>query len=262
MGKQEALHAAKFVVMPGRLPQGRAPELINDPEKLQQGPWGICGMAAVGYALLCHKPERFVELVKEAVWGQSEKYRTRLFRLYDAKREYSAVNMLDFFVSRFMGILMEDTAPALFTQEKQFTVTLGQQMNGASPDGIMLSQGDLALDKEGILWMVNHVAAATHVQVLESGPLGAGEIAMSAANIRAQMAGAGRFTIAAQMEHDAPKPYRFNHWVVIESITELPAGGRFDVDFWSRGSKVAAHYGFTLAELQESFPFLITGTIA
>lgn len=69
MPRKEYYEKAKssLVKLPNFKHQARALELLNDPSDLSQTDFGICGMAAICYTLLVHRPDVFVDLANDIV---------------------------------------------------------------------------------------------------------------------------------------------------------------------------------------------------
>ncbi|HEY9601490.1 MAG TPA: hypothetical protein V6C85_07770 [Allocoleopsis sp.] len=122
----------------------RAEALINDPAQLNQGSYGICGMAAIVYFLLHYDLDKFITLLKsifdgedfnsikvgmKQIDGKDSDYSVLLYgreqKQIERKKKaegkfYNPQLDFDFIISRSLGKLLKINNKPLYEQQKRF----------------------------------------------------------------------------------------------------------------------------------------------
>ena len=145
----------------------RAIELINNPTFLQQGDFGICGMASAMYVMLIHNPNVFVDLLY-AIFNDSpfigfKEQEVKGKLLYEREEEFNnkaAVNSyvnagtkLDFVISRTLGRFLLMASSVEYKEQIDFMA----QIVGKDKVGDFEKQGDLALTEKGLMLILADV---------------------------------------------------------------------------------------------------------
>jgi hypothetical protein len=117
----------KQVRLPTNDLRNRAAVIFESPDQLNQDAFGICGMAAVVYVMLRTDPTAVVDLLGDLFGKGRQDLATmtdgdppamnQLARYYRSSNPRDRQYQLDFFVCRYLGVLMERHAPEMF--EKQ-----------------------------------------------------------------------------------------------------------------------------------------------
>lgn len=163
--------------------KNRALELLNDPDALNQGSYGTCGMAAAVRALLIEEPLKFVRLL-DAIFRRSafngtvipEKLGTGKSVLLHQRQKmiqnkvqvspnYDADYDLDFICSRSLAKILKMKDQTLYDRLKVLGESFVANFNvKGTPADIARDKGDLALDAQALRFLMSDVLQVSDVR--------------------------------------------------------------------------------------------------
>lgn len=248
----------------------RAKALINNPTLVNQGSFGVCGMASLIYCALRWKLEKFVAVYRTIYNNapypviQDETttlnvsvpgLNTQLATEYERKKSAKTTGInsayigtwddsakVDFFTSRALAYIIENLpnswGTGIINMQKAFS-RLFQGWN----DGV---QGDLALDEECLDTMLGALLGATDIQVIQHLGLNLDNAFVKInkyfdnhpnACVLVAVNGAGGDKGMMNTKGVVSSPFirtsraEFTHWVVIRS--KVTVGVNYKIPFWT-----------------------------